>query len=425
MLYVALVLAVVVALPALTLTARLRAPYGFILWPVKLFGGALAPFFTLIAAAVAVFCLIVGNSFAAILCILAALLYASYVRRVTAPQPRLERGFGDDWWKRIPPEMGRLMLTRRWNWKMALPPAFKEPRVERDIPFCTIPGTQRRLLCDVWQPPAGVKNSGLAIVYLHGSAWSIGDKDFYTRPLFSYLANQGHVIMDAAYRMSPETDMFGMIGDTKRAIAWMKDQVSRYGADPERIVAMGASAGGHLSLLHAFAPHHPELTPEDVRGKDLSVRAVASYYGPTDLVACYQHTNQQRLKNDPLEIKAPTGIAPSEHERRHPKFANAGKFSIFMGGRPDGVPEVYELASPVSHVHASCPPVFLAQGEHDLITPVEATRELSRLLREVGVPVVNVVLPYTDHGFDLALPHYSPPAQVALFYLERFLALMV
>ena len=100
--------------------------------------------------------------------------------------------------------------------------------------------------------------------------------------------------MDVAYRLCPEVDIYGMIGDVKRAVAWMKANAARYQVNPERIVLGGGSAGGHLALLAAYAPHHPLLTPPDVQGCDLSVRAVVSYYGPTDLRAVYEHTHQKQ-----------------------------------------------------------------------------------------------------------------------------------
>jgi acetyl esterase/lipase len=56
---------------------------------------------------------------------------------------------------------------------------------------------------------------------------------------------------------------------------------------------------------------------------------------------------------------------------------------------------------------------------------VAATRELHDRLVENGVPVVNIIYPLTNHAFDLLFPQVSPPAQAALYYLERFLALMV
>ena len=65
--------------------------------------------------------------------------------------------------------------------------------------------------------------------------------------------------------------MAGMIGDTKRALAWMKTRAAQYGVDPNKIVLMGSSAGGQLSLLTAYAPDHPAMTPAELAGADNSV----------------------------------------------------------------------------------------------------------------------------------------------------------
>ena len=105
------------------------------------------------------------------------------------------------------------MIRRWWTGRLRGDP---EPRLRQDVRFATVPGTGRVLLCDVWQPPPGVRPSGLAVVYLHGSAYYILDKDLGTRPLFGHLAAQGHVVMDVAYRLFPETGVPGMVGDAKR-----------------------------------------------------------------------------------------------------------------------------------------------------------------------------------------------------------------
>jgi len=36
-----------------------------------------------------------------------------------------------------------------------------------------------------------------------------------------------------------------------------------------------------------------------------------------------------------------------------------------------------------------------------------------------------VVLPWTEHAFDLAVPQVNPAAQSALYDVDRFLALML
>jgi acetyl esterase/lipase len=112
---------------------------------------------------------------------------AFYIWRVTASQPGFALAFGEDWQQKISLRQESHMLKKRWNIGL---PQTKEPRWERDLAIWTIPGTDRELLCDIWQPPGGVTPSGLAFVYLHGSAWYILDKDFGTRPLFRHLAAQ-------------------------------------------------------------------------------------------------------------------------------------------------------------------------------------------------------------------------------------------
>jgi acetyl esterase/lipase len=295
--------------------------------------------------------------------------------------------------------------------------ASPEPIWERDIPFWTVPGTDRQLLCDLWRP-ADSKGSSLAFIYFHGSGWAVFDKDLCTRPFFRHLVAQGHTVMDVAYRLCPEVDIYGMIGDVKRAIAWMKDKATSYGVNSEKIVLGGGSAGGHLALLAGYAPEHPELTPEELKGADLSVCGIVSYYGPTDLLAVYEHMNLQKVESlSPVPIG--TKVDPMK------AFNYAARFDILLGGWPQDVPEMYALASPISHVQPGCPPTLLIQGKKDFVTPVDATCALHTKLVETGVPVINVVYPWTDHSFDMVLLQTSPPAQSALYDVDRFLALLL
>ena len=257
-----------------------KMPGGFALWIPKLMAGALTPFALLAGAAGAVFGMLVGVPMAVLAGIFGTAASARFLNRATAGHDGFEIAFGPDWERQIPPERRLRLLAQRWTWKL---PASPEPGLQKDIPFWTIPGTDRQLLCDLWTPAESVTHSGLALIYFHGSAWVMLDKDFGTRTFFRHLAGQGHVVMDVAYRLSPETGMDGMVGDVKRSIAWMKAHAAEYGVNPERIVLCGASAGGHLAMLAAYAPTKPELTPKDVRHANLTVRAVISEYGPSDL----------------------------------------------------------------------------------------------------------------------------------------------
>jgi acetyl esterase/lipase len=402
-------------LPSVLFLIHPRSPLGWVAWFPKLTAAGLSPIWAIMGAVGAVLGWAYHALWAIPMGIFGAGMMIGYVWRCTQDHNGLENAFGAGWSDQIPPEQDRLMVQKRWTLFLKMK-ASPEPSWERDIPFWTIPGTDRQLLCDVWRPGNG-DVSGLAFVYFHGGAWFLGDKDTLTRPFFHHLVAQGHTVMDVAYRLCPEVELHGMVGDVKRAIAWMKANASRYGVDPRKIVSGGASAGGHLALLAGYTPQHPELTPEDVKSADLSVSGIISYYGPTDLLAAYHHMNLQQLAGlPPVPIGKDLDYTKS--------WRDGGRFDALLGGWPEDAPSMYQLASPITHVHPGCPPTLLIQGNQDVVTSLDATRALYRKLVESGVPAINVVFPWTAHAFDALLPHINPAAQSALYDVDRFLALL-
>jgi hypothetical protein len=285
---VAFVLGLIVLGLSLLSITRLCGPMSVFLLIPKLVAAGLAPWTVLLGFIVCGLGLFSGYPLLVGLNLLiggiAAFQSIRFIQRVTAPHLEFEKVFGVDWRERINPRLLRRLPKRRWPiYRRASP----QPCWERDVAFWNIAGAERKLLCDLWFPLDTVLPSGLAVIYLHGGAWCVLDKDVGTRPFFRHLCAQGHFVMDVAYRLLPETNIEGMVGDVKRAIAWLKIHSAEYGIDPERIVLAGGSAGGHLALLSGYTPYHPLLTPEDVVGMDLSVRAVISYYGATDFRVSY------------------------------------------------------------------------------------------------------------------------------------------
>ena len=429
----ALILASLSAILSILLFLKLKWPAA-ILWILKLYSSALSPILTLIG----IFSVIVGFATSSLLIILISiydvLIFSIHIYRTTRP-PGSSAGFaralGLDWQNDIKPEQKKEFLSKRFILKL---PKVPDPRFEQNIPFSIIPGTDRQLLCDVWQPAPDVTPSGVAFIYLHGSAFYLLDKDCGTRTFFRQLAAQGHVIMDVAYRLSPETDVMGMVNDAKRAIVWMKENAATYQIDPDRIVIGGGSAGAHLALLTAYTANNPKFSPEELK-EDTRVCAVISLYGTTDMVAHYYHTNQhlttRAIPGRPkkaVPTKMPGWIIKKMGKDFYrlgfnKGFENAGALAQLLGGHPDQCPETYAMFSVATHVHPDCPPTLLIHGEHDIMAPVKATRFLYDRLAENNVRTVMHILPQTDHAFDLILPRISPSAHNAFYDLERFLAI--
>jgi acetyl esterase/lipase len=412
-------------------------------WPapvlcfLKLDTSALSPLIILIGMFIIIVGLASGSIFISLIGIYNVLIFCLHLFSVTRPpasSSNFEKAFGLHWEDKINPTIKKHFLRRRTILKL---PVVPEPRIEQNVSFATIPGTDRKLLCDIWRPPLTTTASGLAFIYLHGSAFYLLDKDFATRPFFRYLAAQGHVIVDIAYRLSPETDIMGMVNDVKRAIFWMKENAQTYGVNTNRIVVGGGSAGGHLALLTAYTGNNPQFTPKELDEKDISVCAVISIYGTNDLEAVYYHTNQHlTTRSTPgrpkktVPTKMPEWIIKKMGTEYHrlgmdKGFENAGALAPLLGGHPDECPNTYALYSPATHVHPGCPPTLLIHDEPDIMAPVESTRFLYTRLVENKVATVMHILPQTDHAFDLILPKISPSAHNAFYDIERFLALII
>jgi acetyl esterase/lipase len=411
---------------ALTLTDLRGHTSAILLWAPKLLESAVAPWLTLTGGLLAVLGLRRRDPLIASASLVGAALATGYVIRVIAPHDGFEQAFGPGWATRIPAPMRSGMLARRWT-PYAPAPAIT---VVRNVPYGVHPETGKLLLADLWRPPAGVARSGLGVIYVHGGAWRLGEKDKGTGWMFRRLASQGHTIMDIDYTLAPASDVPGMVQDVKRAVIWLKRNGAEYGVDAQRVALMGGSAGGHLALLAAYTPNDPTLQP-DGSAIDTSLRGVVSFYGPADFIDMYEGTERTRERIARRKRLRPYGAllegllqraglapvdAPVEQARNY--------IAELLGADPEQDPDLYRQLSPLGRVGPHCPPTLLLQGTADIFGMGPSVQRLHRALQAAGVPSVLVEFPRTDHAFDLVLPQVSPAAQAAVYDVERFLALM-
>jgi acetyl esterase/lipase len=212
------------------------------------------------------------------------------------------------------------------------------------------------------------------LVNVHGGAWIIGDKEQQARPLMHHLASDGWVCVSINYRLSPRGTFPDHIVDVKRALAWVKEHIAEYGGDPDFVVLSGGSAGGHLAALAALTAGDPTFQP-GFEGADTRVRACVPFYG------VYDFTNR------------------SGKGRR--EFRPYVEQLVFKR-RFDEAPELFDRASPMSHVSADAPPFLVVHGTNDTLVPVEEARWFVDLLRAASkTPVAYVELPLAQHAFEV------------------------
>jgi acetyl esterase/lipase len=287
----------------------------------------------------------------------------------------------------------------------------------RDLTYATVPGLNRDLLCDLWEPDPDMDRSGLSIIYIHGGAWQSFDKDVMTRPFFRHLTAQGHVVMDIAYRLAGETDMCGMLGDVKRAIAWVKGNHATLGVDPARVVLSGGSAGAHLALLAAYTPNTSGFDPDDTLGCDTSACAVVAFYPVADLRTLTSYWSEQAMHPLATALGKVSGLLPEDGYLPWSRLAR-----LLFGGPLAAVSQELLAYSPVAHVGSHCPPTLIIQGLHDHVIPVADVLSLHAALVGAGRPATLVPLPMVEHAFDMLPLRMSPPRQIALRAIDRFLA---
>jgi len=254
---------------------------------------------------------------------------------------------------------------------------MQRPGVEwiRDVAYgAPLPGDKgRRNLLDVVRPSEPGERRP-CLLQIHGGGWVIGDKREQGQPLMAHLATRGWVSFAINYRLSPRATFPDHIVDVKRAIRWIREHAAEYGADPDFLCVTGGSAGGHLTALAAVSANDPRFQPgfEDA---DTRLAAAVPFYGVYDFLDRFGIRGSQKM--EPFLAKQVLKCTPEENR------------------------ELWEAASPISHVSSEAPPFLLVHGTHDSLVWLEEMRAFEKALREKSnQPVLVLELAGGQHAFD-------------------------
>jgi arylformamidase len=135
------------------------------------------------------------------------------------------------------------------------PDAPQEQTVTKDIVYAQRAWTRDGLTSlDVYTPKAetGTEEDAArpVVIFIHGGGWSIGDKSrVQLKPEWALRNNW--VLVSVNYRLSPRVQHPAHAQDVAEAIAYIKENASSWGADPEQLALIGHSAGAHLAAIVA------------------------------------------------------------------------------------------------------------------------------------------------------------------------------
>jgi acetyl esterase/lipase len=250
--------------------------------------------------------------------------------------------------------------------------------VRRDVPFHEVDGETLRL--DAYES-TGASGAKPAVVLVRGGGFTVGDKGEFARHAID-LAEAGYLVVEPQYRLAPEWTFPAALVDVKAAIEWCRTEAD--GVDPQRVAAVGHSAGANLTVLAAATADDPALEPEQYPGASSALSAVVGYSGVYDF-----------------------------------RIGLGDRRETYLGGTPEELPAAYDLASPVEQADTSMPPTLLLHGEDDDVVDPQQ----SELLAEALEPLTTVEYDLVEggHGFPFAGAQYEATYDRTAEFLSQFL----
>lgn len=216
------------------------------------------------------------------------------------------------------------------------------------------------------------------IVMIHGGGWASGDKSAYANLALRYV-QAGFSVAAINYRLAsndPASWWNIQLQDVQAAVRWLRASAPNLHVDPNRIGAIGDSAGAHLALFLGSLPYAyinlnnaAQDRSQQYKGVSSKVQFVGDSFGPSDLTA----PEMQML------LQSQT--------------------SAFGGKTFETDPEYIKSASPVFFFNNDTAPTCILHGTQDTLVPLGQSIEVANALQRLGRPYRYFT--YTGgHGFE-------------------------
>lgn len=239
--------------------------------------------------------------------------------------------------------------------------------VEPDIVYGK--GGNGDLQLDLARPKVG-EGPFPVVICIHGGGWRGGKRQDMSKTI-EVLAGRGYVAVTPTYRLAPDNKFPSQIEDCKAAVRWVRANAKKYHIKPDRIGAIGFSAGGHLACLLGLTTKDDGLEGKGGNADESSqIQAVVSFFGPTDLT-----------QSDWTEDVEKGILVP------------------FLGDTLKNAPEKYKKASPVTYVKKNAPPFLFFHGDKDPLVHLEQSKILLDSLLKKDNAARLVIVEGEGHGW--------------------------
>jgi acetyl esterase/lipase len=239
---------------------------------------------------------------------------------------------------------------------------------------------------------------------VHGGAWNTGSRS--ELELFGQeLAAAGILVSTIDFRLAPDHPYPAQVQDVHYACRWLKLHAAELNGDPTRVGVIGASSGGHTSLLCATRPNDPRYSalPLDAPSSiDAWFQYVISCWGVIDPWVRYlfcQTTPQAGEGFGGAEVKLRQTLNYFQNE------------AAIHEGNPQEMLERGELQA--------LPRLLIIQGTDDMNIPLTLPQRFAAAYRAAGGSVQVEWFPRQPHGFAR---RPGPAATRAIEIIKEFVA---
>ena len=223
---------------------------------------------------------------------------------------------------------------------------------------------------DLYRPVIRTQPLPLVIV-IHGGSWRSGSKEDMAE--FAYdLAAHGMIAASVDYRLIQQGGTFpAPVLDAMDAAAFLRDRAADFGIDPDRLAALGVSAGGHLALMSGMVDDFSKLDATRPTGRTFDFKAIVNIEGPADFT-----------------------VDPAAYSSRQIRLIE-GFLGKTIADDPDGSHR--RLASPVIYARETGPPVLTIHGTADQTVPFAQAQALEAALEAAREPHSFIPIQGMDH----------------------------